>query len=218
MVNIAEKYGLPLKLTEIQGELVTPTGIAIAAALYNHKELPEQYKIIKTGIGAGKKEFEKANILRCFLIEPKQQNTIWCLETNVDDTTGENMGFVLEKLFDASAKDAFFTPVYMKKNRPAYCITVLCEENKIQQMEFILFFHTTTIGIRRHALQRTVLEREIKTFPTSYGEAVVKKVVYQQTVFYYPEYQNVKELAEQNNIDFKTMYQVIVAAAKQNHV
>ena len=220
VVNIAEKYSLPLKLTETNTELVTPTGIAIVAALYTKKTLPEQYTIMKSGIGAGKKDLSNANILRGFLIEDTTNNSdnIWCLETNIDDSTGENMGFVLQKLLDAGAKDAFFTPIYMKKNRPAYCITVLCNHNQIPEMEKILFCNTTTIGIRRYAVQRTILKREIKKVPTEYGNALVKKAVYESSVFYYPEYQSVKELAEQNNIDFKTMYHIIICSAKQNNV
>lgn len=220
VVNIAEKYNLPLKLTEINTELVTPTGIAIAAAFYTKKALPEQYIIIKSGIGAGKKDLPHANILRGFLIEDTSNDSdnIWCLETNIDDCTGENMGFVLQKLFDAGARDAFFTPIYMKKNRPAYCITVLCCQNQIAEMEKILFCNTTTIGIRRHAVQRTTLKREIKKVHTEYGDALVKKAVYEHSIFYYPEYQSVKELAEQNNIDFKTMYHIIICSAKQNNV
>ncbi len=106
----------------------------------------------------------------------------------------------------------------MKKNRPAYCITVLCCQNQIAEMEKILFCNTTTIGIRRHAVQRTTLKREIKKVHTEYGDALVKKAVYEHSIFYYPEYQSVKELAEQNNIDFKTMYHIIICSAKQNNV
>ncbi len=220
VVNIAEKYHIPLHFTQTPSELVTPTGIAIAAALYDGTALPAQYSIKKTGIGAGKKDLPHANLLRIFLLEDASQTeeALWALETNVDDATGECLGFVLEKLLSAGANDAFFTPIYGKKNRPAFVITVLCSTAKINEMEHILFMHTTTIGIRRYALKRTALPRETKTIATPYGNAIVKKVQHNQSIYYYPEYQSVKELAEQNHMDFQTVYHTILCSAKENHV
>ena len=162
--------------------------------------------ISHTQINNAKKEFEKANILRCFLIEPKQQNTIWCLETNVDDTTGENMGFVLEKLFDAGAKDAFFTPVYMKKNRPAYQLNVLCSEKDIPKLEQIIFCQTTTIGIRRQRMQRSVLPRELRTIQTVYGEVHIKVCRINDETKIYPEYDSVIKLCAKENCSYLEMY------------
>lgn len=220
VVNIAEKYHIPLKFTQTPSELVTPTGIAIAAALYDGTALPSQYQIKKTGIGAGKKNLPNANLLRVFLLEDTSQTeqTLWALETNIDDTTGECLGFVLEKLLQAGAKDAFFTPIYAKKNRPAFLVTVLCSAQKIEEMENILFIHTTTIGIRRHMLERTTLPRQIKTLSTPYGNALVKKVQHGEKIYYYPEFESVKELAEQNHMDFKTIYHAILCSAKENNV
>ena len=177
VVNIVEQNGLSLHVTQTEGELVTPTGAAIAAAVRTGDHLPEQFRILKTGIGAGKREYDRPGILRILLIEETGQtkyDTIYKLESNIDDCTGEALGFVMEELLCAGARDVHYIPVYMKKNRPAYQLTVLCDEEKIPEMERLIFLHTTTIGIRRQQMERTILKRENKTIETTYGSIEVK--------------------------------------------
>ena len=175
---IAEAYGLYLRQTGNRGEMVTPTGAAIAAGIRTQEALPEVYRIVKTGMGAGKKDFPRANLLRASLIETRMEapgreasgneektvekdETLWTLETNVDDTTGEALGFVMEQLLAAGARDVCYLPAFMKKNRPAYLVKVICTEAKREELEELLFLHTTTIGIRRYPVERTVLPRQI---------------------------------------------------------
>ena len=127
--GIAAAYGLKLRLTDNEGEMVTPTGAAIAAALGSGDRLPERYVIRKVGIGAGNKDFKNANILRAMILEPEEEaakKKLWVLETNIDDCTGEALGFVMEQLLKEGAKDVWHTPIYMKKNRPAVLLSVLC--------------------------------------------------------------------------------------------
>lgn len=206
VVNIVVDNSLELKITDNEGEMITPTGAAIVAALKTKEELPNTYKIRKIGLGAGKKEFEKANILRSFLIEEDKGNLsdeIWVLESNIDDSTSESLGYTMDTLFKNGAKDVFFTPIHMKKNRLAQKITVLCEENIIEEMEEIIFKHTTTIGIRRYKAQRTILKNKIEEFNTSFGLVKVKVCKFNENIYYYPEYEDVKNICNETCKGYK---------------
>ena len=106
--------------------------------------------------------------------ENDEKDTIWKLECNIDDCTGEALGYCMGKLLQAGARDVHYIPVYMKKNRPAYQLDVICEEEKRETLENIIFTETTTIGIRRCQMERTVMKREFATITTEYGDAAVK--------------------------------------------
>mgnify|MGYP000799210604 FL=1 len=161
VVNIVEAYQLPVSITQTEGELVTPTGAAIVGAVRTSGNLPRQFVIKRLGMGAGKRNYERPSLLRAMLIEQrKEEESVYKLETNIDDCTGETLGYVMNRLLEAGARDAHFVPVYMKKNRPAYELAVICDEEKIPEMEQIIFEETTTIGIRRCRVERTVLPRE----------------------------------------------------------
>lgn len=206
-VNIAAAYGLTLKLTDCEGEMVTPTGAAIAAALKTRDSLPSSFRILKIGMGAGKKDFPQANVLRAILLEETEGNgQMWVLEANIDDSTGEMLGFAMEALLKAGAADVWNTPIYMKKSRPACLLSVLCKEEEIDKMEEILFTQTTTIGIRRYPVSRTVLSREKKSVSTKWGEAKVKLCTYKGHSYCYPEYESVKSICEKTGLDYQTVY------------
>lgn len=123
VLNIAEQYGIPLRSSGVTGEMVTPTGIAIAAALRTRSSLPKQYKIVKTGTGLGKRDFGRANLLRAMIIEEDSNNDqIYIVECNIDDAAGEELGFAMEKLTSAGARDVHFIPCFMKKTvRLIFC-------------------------------------------------------------------------------------------------
>ncbi|MDD3361720.1 MAG: nickel pincer cofactor biosynthesis protein LarC [Hespellia sp.] len=211
VMAIAEAHGLVLHRTDTEGELVTPTGAAVVAALKTSECLPETYKIIKSGIGAGKRTYNRPSMLRAMLIEDQtaERDTICKLETNVDDCTGEALGYVMERLFAAGARDVHYLPVFMKKNRPAYQLNVICLEEQIPQMEQIIFEETTTIGIRRVKMERTVLEREEKTIETSIGMAQVKVCRSGNLFRVYPEYRSVIDLCEKNQMSYIDVYELI---------
>lgn len=213
VVNIAQANRLPLRLTETQGELVTPTGAAIAAAIRTAGRLPESFVIKKNGIGAGKRTYDRPSLLRAMLIEPAEPSAddrVYRLETNIDDCTGETLGYVMELLFEAGARDVHYTPVYMKKNRPAYQLNVICDRGNIEEMERIIFRETTTIGIRRMEMRRTVLRRSEETVCTSLGEAEVKVCVLPDgEKRCYPEYASVERLAGKNGISFQEAFERI---------
>lgn len=207
VLNIAEKYGIPLRPSPVKGERVTPTGLAFAAAVRTTDKLPEEYKILKSGIGLGKRDFGQASFLRSLIIEdtakPEQMLVVEC---NIDDSTGEEFGLVQEKLFAAGAHDVHFIPCFMKKNRPAYLLRLITTEAKRPQMEDIIFRTTTTIGIRHYKAAFTCMEREIQTITLPYGKVLVKKCRLGDIIRYNPEYESVKALAETANLPFRKVF------------
>lgn len=206
--NIAAEHGLTLRLTDNEGEMVTPTGAAIAAALDCGQGLPAKYTIKKVGLGAGKKDFKNANILRAMILEASEEegDSLWVLETNVDDCTGEALGFAMELLMKAGAKDVWHTPIYMKKNRPAYQLSVLCGKKEIGAMEEILFMNTTTIGIRRYPVGRTAMERSIREVDTPWGRAAVKVCSRDGIRRVYPEFDSVSRICRERGLAFDEVY------------
>ena len=207
VLNIAEKYGIILRPGNDDGELVTPTGIAIAAALKTTERLPSAYKIRKTGIGLGKRDFGHANFLRTMIIEDNVENgQMFVIETNIDDSTAEELGLAMEKLLSAGAADVHFEPCFMKKNRPAYILRVIAAAQLLPQMEDIIFRNTSTIGLRKYPVERTCMEREIVTVHLPYGEVKVKKCRLGDIVRYHPEYENIKTLAETAGLPFRRVF------------
>lgn len=228
--NIVSAYGLQLHFTDNDGEMVTPTGAAIAAALRTGDQFPASCRLLKIGMGAGNKEFKQANVLRAMLLETesegksdtgaalgtaKDSSAMWIMESNIDDCSGEALGFVMELLFEAGAADVWYTPAFMKKNRPAYLLSVLCQADDMERMEEIILVHTTTIGIRRYPVERTILAREKRTVKTAYGEAQVKVCTYKNRVFFYPEYEDVKAICREQQMDFQTAYHEVRSAAEK---
>lgn len=222
VANIAAAHHLKLHLTGEQGEYVTPTGAAIAAAIRTSEVLPDAFNIEKIGLGAGKREYERPGILRAFLINTPvmsshvKMDSIWKLESDIDDCSGEVLGYTMECLLDAGAREVHYLPVQMKKNRPAYELCVLCLEEEIPIMEQIIFSNTTTIGIRRCRMERTVLTREIQIVETFYGAARVKICTVldgensESVKRCYPEYESIIDLSRKSGKSYQQIYQMIV--------
>ena len=211
VTHIAETHKLKLKITDLQGELVTPTGAAVVAAFRTSDRLPEDFTMLKTGIGAGKRQYRCPGILRAMLIRETTdlqiKDIIWKLETDMDDCGGEMMGHVMNLLMANGAREVHYTPIYTKKNRPAYTLTVICKESEREKLENLIFSETTTIGIRRVEMERTILQREIQKKDTPVGTAIVKACTLPDgNIRYYPEYENVAELAERNQLSFRETY------------
>ena len=135
--------------------------------------------------------------------------SIYKLETNVDDCTGEALAYTVERLMEAGARDANYSPVFMKKNRPGWVLYVICDEEDIEKMEKIIFKETTTIGIRKIKLDRTTLPREIIEVETKYGKARVKVCELEDETRYYPEYEDIAKLAKENDIAFMEIYEIV---------
>lgn len=216
---IAMQNDLTLNISDVEGELVTPTGAAIAAAVRTATTLPKEFRIRRIGFGAGKRDYAATGLLRAMLLQPLSKDThdtILSLETNVDDCSGEALSYTMQLLLDAGALDAFCIPIYMKKNRPACLLKVLCNPEQRAEMESIIFRNTTTIGIRIQEMQRTKLPRKIFALETPWGMADVKCCTYGNDTYYYPENDSVSRLAKQNGTGFTEMYNMIQAYAREN--
>jgi TIGR00299 family protein len=213
VVNILEAHKIPVEMTGVEGELITPTGAAIAAAIGTSDRLPGRFVIKKTGIGAGKRSYERPSLLRVMLIEEcsktqeegrAEEDVIYKLETNIDDCTGEALGYVMDRLMEKGARDVHFLPVYMKKNRPAYELAVICDADKVNVLEQTIFQETTTIGIRRIRMERSILPREASTVMLREGELKIKKCLLPDGhMRSYPEYESVIRLAQESGMSFQ---------------
>ena len=194
---------------DIDTELVTPTGAAIIA------ELAEEFTTLpamvteKIGWGTGSKDLKIPNVLKVYYgeIQEKNENFV-VMETNIDDCSGEILGYTSEKLFENGALDVFFTPIFMKKNRPAYRLTVACKKEDMFKLQNIIFKETTTIGIRYRFEARTELGREFVEIDTKYGKIKAKKVTNDGETYVYPEYESMKKIAKENNIPLKELYKL----------
>ena len=217
VVNIARRWQIPLRSTGVRGEMVTPTGIAIAAALRTRRELPAEYTIEKIGIGVGKKEFPHANILRAMVLEESgtTPEKVWMLEANIDDATGEELGFAMEQLLEAGALDVHYVPCFMKKNRPGVILSVMAKGSDLEKMREMIFTHTSTIGIRERQLERTCMARENREVMTPYGQISVKVCSWEDVKKFYPEYESVKMAAQKSNSAFRTVYEAALQALEK---
>ena len=185
--------GIPMYGGQIEGELCTPTG----AALLNSRFGP--MPVMRTsavGYGMGKKDFERANCVRALLGESGGgRDTVAVLSCNVDDMTAEEIGFAMERLFDGGAREVYTVPVGMKKNRPGTLIRVICAPGDKEKMAELLFRHTTTIGVRETETARYVLDRQIETRRTPFGEVRVKRASGYGVTREKPEYDDLARIA-----------------------
>jgi len=202
--------GLCMRSVDIESELITPTGAGIVAALAQKQGNMPSIRSAKIGYGAGKKNFATPNLLRVFFgdadASDETTDEVVVLETNIDDMTGENAGFAMEELSKTGALDVFYTPIYMKKNRPGIMLSVLCKDQDADRLEDILFTHTPTIGIRRYTASRHVLRREIVDAPTPWGDVHAKVSHFGNIAKVSPEYEDVARIARENNVPFDAVY------------
>ena len=219
VANIVSAFSFPMEITEAEGEYVTPTGAAIAAVLCTEHRLPKAFTITQTGMGAGKRAYtDRPGILRAMVIETEQEGgkeEIIKLETDIDDCSGEVLGYTMKKLLKAGAKDVHYTPVFMKKNRPGWELTVIAAKGDVEKLEQIIFGETTTIGIREMKVERTCLPREEKEVVTPYGTASAKGVEVKGRMKWYPEYKTVKKLAKKHKVSFAEVFDAVKRAAEK---
>ena len=192
---------IPIYGCSIKGELCTPTGAALLKHIVDEFGDMPAMKVKTIGYGMGKKDFERANCVRVLLGETQEKpEGIWELNCNVDDMTGEQIGFALEILMELGALDVFTIPIGMKKSRPGILLTVLCKEADKEKMVSLIFKHTTTLGIREKFCSRYTLRRKVETVGTPYG--VIRKKVsagygIQRSKY---EYEDVACAAKANNL------------------
>ena len=188
--------GVPIYGGAIQGELCTPTGAALLTHFVTKfGELPAM-RLLKSGYGMGTKDFPAANCVRAMLGEqdaPTEE--ILELSCNLDDCTGEAIGFAMEQLLDAGALDVYWTSVGMKKNRPGILLTCMCRPLDREKMVKLLFKHTTTLGVRESAFRRYTLSRESKTIQTPDGDIRVKVSTGYGVAREKPEFEDLAKIA-----------------------
>jgi len=214
VINTATAYQIPIQITDFKGEMVTPTGAAIIAALEPTFDYPKMVKLKKVGLGAGKRYPECPNFLRAMLFEGEEAHSdrICKLEANLDDCTGEQLGYAMEVLMDAGALDVYFTPIQMKKNRPAHMLSLLCQPEAADQFETLIFATTTTIGVRKSVINRHCLARQTEEIQTTYGSVQAKVVTVNGKRRFYPEYQEIIRLIQETG---ESYYKILTTISKE---
>jgi len=200
------------------GEMVTPTGMALLAVLADFSQPIMNINTIGYGLGTRNPE-SYPNVLSIWIGEPtvpQDENGIVLLETNLDDTTGETLGYVQENLLQMGARDVWFTPIQMKKNRPGITLSCLVNEfDKINVADFIML-ETSTLGIRVRPVERIEAERTIERFQASIGEIGVKlKKKDGVVVSVSPEYEDCKKIAIESNIPLQKVYSLVQQEAEK---
>ena len=273
VLAIFSKSQTRLHLSGVQGEMVTPTGAGIVAALSGENQLPDSFVIEKIGIGAGKKDFPHANVLRAMILNTEkekkalhehkhkceqeynhnheysheeqktekkktavnetkeetknkdeqkrfhdvQTETVCVMETNVDDCSGEQLGYAREVLLKAGALDVCCMPLYMKKGRPAYLFQIICKPADEEALKTILFRETTSIGFRRYEEERQKLDREMISVTLPDGNTIrIKKCMHHEVTYYYPEYEDVKKNCEMRGEAFRMVYEEARSLAEKS--
>ncbi|HEX6126847.1 MAG TPA: nickel pincer cofactor biosynthesis protein LarC [Pyrinomonadaceae bacterium] len=216
--------GIPYYSTEVNGELATPTGVAIVTTLAGGYTASPELKVERIGYGAGTREYERfPNVIRLVLGESTAVATgsgtdrLIQLETNIDDLSPQILGYVMERAFELGALDCWFAPIQMKKNRPAVMLSVLCEREKRKELTDLIYTETSTLGIRVREVERVCLEREIVSVSTEFGPVDVKigrldgKVVNAM-----PEYEQVRRIALENRVAFRAVRDAALARVGVN--
>ena len=209
--------GAPIKSGAVNTETTTPTGAAILAAFVDEFTDTYRFQINKTAYGLGTKEFEIPNVLRVFLAhEEKNQpsshetHTATIIECNIDDMNPEFYGYVMDLLFENGAHDVFITPIIMKKSRPGSKLSVLCSGDNEELLTDILLSHTTSLGIRKYEVNKTLLKRESYRLKTKYGEVTIKTAFYKgEKLKSKPEYEECIRIAREYGIPVHKVYQEI---------
>jgi uncharacterized protein (TIGR00299 family) protein len=202
--------GIPLAATTVAAELTTPTGAAIVATVGDQFGPLPPMKIQTIGYGAGSKDFEQQpNLLRLIVGEAEESyaaDQVWVLETNLDDISGEVVGYVSTRLLEAGALDVFTTSIQMKKNRPGVMLSVICPAAGIPALEKIIFRETTTLGIRRWPVSRHKLQRQAQTVETPWGPIEGKLAFFEGGISFSPEYEACRRAATAHNLPLKDVY------------
>ena len=219
-LEILRRVAAPWKPCPAEGEMVTPTGAAILATLARF-EIPA-LRIDRVGYGFGQKSFPWPNCLRLCLGTSlaRQATTVsdealadidWVavIETNIDNMTGEQLGALLERLLEAGALDASYTPIQMKKNRPAVLLTVIAREEDGEALASLLLAETGTLGVRMQYMQRRKARRAPQTIETPLGPLTVKvKLLGSQVISAAPEYEDCRRIARERNLPLTEVYEV----------
>jgi hypothetical protein len=216
--------GYPVYGTEVEAEVVTPTGAAIITTLADRFGPFPPMNLISVGFGAGKTKLPHPNILRLALGEMsdtagKGEDSILVLETTIDDMNPEFFPVLMEQVLGAGAVDAYFIPVHMKKGRPGLLFTVLCPESRLAAVAAAIFRHSSTLGLRFRRDQKLICQQQITEVLTPYGPVAVKWGLYhdhegQAITNIAPEYESCRQVALAAGVPIKEVYTAALAAAR----
>lgn len=216
VMQLLNQTSFPIKQdTDVTTELVTPTGLAILKEIKPIFAPLPMHTQTKVGYGFGKKDTGKFNALRGSLLSLKHSQAkinqtndqIVKLEANIDDQSPEQLGYIMNLLLENGALDVFYTPIQMKKNRPATLLTVLSELNQKDYFIKLLLKHTSTIGVRYQVMQRVIMKRSFEKLATDYGEIRIKNCQYQDLTKRTLEFDDCAKIAQLNKLPISTVYQ-----------
>ena len=209
---------IPVSTGAVNKETTTPTGAVILAASVDEFTSLHSFRIMKTAYGIGHRVTDIPNVLRVYLGETEQspssseEDTAQALmiECNIDDMNPELYGFVMEQLFEAGADDVFLTPITMKKIRPASKLSILCRKDLERTITDIIFNQTTTLGIRKYVVEKTMLRREFTILETRFGKVRIKSAIYRgNRIKAKPEYEDCIRIAKEFKMPVQQVYQEI---------
>ena len=214
--------GIPIYSTQVEGELITPTGAAIIATICDSYGTLPELKIEISAYGAGTRKYERfPNALRVLIGEcesiTSSRDSLLLLETNIDDSSPQLLGYVMERALEIGANDCWFTPIQMKKDRPATMVSILCDNVRKDRILELLYRETSTLGVRIRQVEREALEREIVTVNTRFGAVDVKIGRLDGLVVNaMPEYEQVKSAAVANHVPFIAVRDAALDALKNS--
>ena len=196
--------GIPIYGGEIKGELCTPTGGALLKYYVNRFGDMPIMTVSAIGYGMGKKDFDRPNCVRAMVGETAgQTDDVLELSCNLDDMTGEGIGFAMEQLLSAGALDVFTTAIGMKKSRPGIMLTILCRPADKEKLLTLIFRHTTTLGVRENRLHRYILDRKTEAVQTPYGPVRQKIATGYGVERKKYEFEDIARLARENDLSLK---------------
>jgi uncharacterized protein (TIGR00299 family) protein len=206
--------GIPVFGENLDQELVTPTGAALAVELAGRFGPLPAIRMGKTGYGAGtmQRNDGRPNLLRLIIgdeFSPDEAQQVLVMETSLDDWSPETWPLVAEKLFDSGALDVILFPVHMKKGRPGFTLKVICDPAHSSGLQGVILSETSAIGLRFHTEQRVTLPREIITVPTPWGPVKAKKIETPAGIVITPEYEECRRLAQKHDVSIKSVYHIV---------
>ena len=208
--------GIPSWEGPVRGELCTPTGAALLKHFVSRFGSRPVMTVDAIGYGMGRKDFDRANCIRAFWGESeREQETVTKLECNLDDMTGEEIGFAMDRLFAAGARDVYTQTIGMKKSRPGILLSVICLTPDADRLAEVMMKHTSTLGIRRQDLGRYVLQREVETVSTAYGPVRVKRASGMGAERFKPEYDDLAVLAKEHGVPLDVIRKAVLEAYVQ---
>lgn len=202
-MEILSSINAPVYRSDIKGELVTPTGAAILATFVEEFAPLGEITLMQSAYGAGSKNFKIPNVLRVYLGKKRDFSNELLIECNIDDMTGEEMGHLFNILSNVETLDTWYEPIFMKKNRPAYKLSILIEEKHKDEVTKCLFKHSSTLGIRVFNIERTVMKRNFEKFVSSLGEVTIKSAKYKDIQKCSYEYEDLNRISKEKNIPLR---------------